>query len=108
MLFRSVDREVVVDKNIGHDHADIKEVVHYVPDHQRAWVTYIDHNTGKELETDRLDGVTHAWSGYKTFPKINYYVARGYKFISDTSNGREIQYDNDDAKDQYYTVILDA
>ena len=103
----TVDREVVVNHDIEHNHADIKEVVHYVPNPQKAFVTYIDHTTGDTLAIKELDGVTHAKSGYTTYPSIVYYQGLGYQFISDTTDGKEIVYDNDDKVDQYYTVYLE-
>ena len=103
----TVDREVVINHDIEHNHADIKEVVHYVPDPQKAFVTYIDHTTGDTLAIKELDGVTHAKSGYTTYPSIVYYQGLGYQFISDTTDGKEIVYDNDDKVDQYYTVYLE-
>ena len=103
----TVDREVVINHDIEHNHADIKEVVHYVPNPQKAFVTYIDHTTGDTLAIKELDGKTHAHSGYKTYSTIVYYQGLGYQFISDTTDGKEIVYDNDDKVDQYYTVYLE-
>ena len=103
----TVDREVVINHDIEHNHADIKEVVHYVPDPQKAFVTYIDHTTGDTLAIKELDGKTHAHSGYTTYSSIVYYQGLGYQFISDTTDGKEIVYDNDDKVDQYYTVYLE-
>ena len=100
------DRSVVSNKNISHDSADITEVVTYSPDPQKATVTYIDQTTGKQLKLDSLNGVTNAHSGYTTGGKIAQYTASGYALVSDSTNGAEIIYDNDDAVDQAYTVIL--
>ena len=103
----SVDRETVSNKDIEHSHADIVETVTYNPDAQKAFVTYIDHTTGDTLAIKELDGVTNAKSGYTTKSSIVYYQGLGYQFISDTTDGNEIVYDNDDAVDQYYTVYLE-
>ena len=62
----TVDRKVVSNKDIEHNAKDIVETVTYNPDAQKASVTYIDKTTGKTLKTDKLDGVTHADSGYNT------------------------------------------
>ncbi|WP_283574921.1 mucin-binding protein, partial [Limosilactobacillus ingluviei] len=52
----TADKQNVSDKNIAHDHADIKEVVTYAPDAQKATVTYIDQTTGKTLTVKTLKG----------------------------------------------------
>ena len=103
----TVDRETVSNKDIEHNHADIVETVTYNPDAQKAFVTYIDHTTGDTLAIKELDGVTNAKSGYTTKSSIVYYQGLGYQFISDTTDGKEIVYDNDDKVDQYYTVYLE-
>ncbi len=103
----TVDRKVVSNKDIEHDHPAIVETVTYNPDAQKAFVTYVDHTTGDTLAIKELDGKTHAKSGYTTYPSIVYYQGLGYQFISDTTDGKEIVYDNDDAVDQYYTVYLE-
>ena len=102
----TADKTVVSDKNIAHDHANIATVVTYNPDVQKGSVTYIDQTTGKTLKVDKLDGVTHADSGYTTKSAIDTYKNLGYTLVSDTTNGKEIVYDNDDAKDQGYTVTF--
>lgn len=100
------DRKVVSDKNIAHDHADIVENVVYKPDPQKAKVTYIDQTTGKTLKTDDLKGVSNAKSGYTTKTSIQDYEDNGYALVSDDTKGDEIVYDDDDAVDQSYTVVL--
>ena len=100
------DRKVVSDKNIAHDHDDIVENVVYTPDPQKAKVTYIDQTTGKTLKTDDLNGVSNAKSGYTTKSSIQDYEDNGYALVSDDTKGDEIVYDDDDAVDQSYTVVL--
>ena len=102
----TADKTVVSDKNVAHDHANIATVVTYNPDVQKGSVTYIDQTTGKTLKVDKLDGVTHADSGYTTKASIDTYKNLGYTLVSDTTAGKEIVYDNDDAKDQGYTVTF--
>jgi hypothetical protein len=56
------------------------------------------------LKTDSLTGVTNAKSGYTTADSIKTYQALGYKLVSDDTKGAEIVFDNEDGKDQSYTV----
>ena len=102
----TADKTVVSDKNIAHDHANIATVVTYNPDAQKGSVTYVDQATGKTLKTDALSGLTHAKSGYTTAATIAAYKSLGYTLVSDTTNGTEVVFDNDDAKDQAFTVTF--
>ncbi|WP_236157636.1 mucin-binding protein [Lactobacillus delbrueckii] len=79
-------------------------IVVYDADAQKAKVAYIDDKTGKTLKTDSLTGVTNAKSGYTTADSIKTYQALGYKLVSDDTKGAEIVFDNEDGKDQSYTV----
>ncbi|WP_444546938.1 mucin-binding protein, partial [Lactobacillus delbrueckii] len=79
-------------------------IVVYTADAQKAKVAYIDDKTGKTLKTDSLTGVTNAKSGYTTADSIKTYQALGYKLVSDDTKGAEIVFDNEDGKDQSYTV----
>ena len=96
----------ISDKNIAHDHADIKEVVTYAPDAQTATVTYVDQTTGKTLTVKNLTGHTLEDTGYNTASDIKHYVDNGYDLVSDDTKGSEIIFDDDDAADQAYTVTL--
>ncbi|MDB6262898.1 Rib/alpha-like domain-containing protein, partial [Lactobacillus amylovorus] len=98
---------VVSNKNIAHDPKDIYETVTYTPDAQKATVAYVDKTTGKTLKTDSLTGLTNAKSGYTTADSIKTYQDLGYKLDSDGTDGAEIVFDNDDGKDQTYTVTLE-
>ena len=100
----TADKKVVSDKNIAHDHENIATVVTYNPDAQKGTVTYVDSTTGNTLKTDALSGFTHGDSGYKTADVIKSYTDKGYTLVSDTTNGTEVVFDNDDSKDQVYTV----
>jgi len=102
----TADKQNVSDKNIAHDHADIKEVVTYAPDAQKATVTYIDQTTGKTLTVKTLKGYTLEDTGYNTASDIKHYVDNGYVLVSDSTSGAEIVFDNDDAKDQTFEVRL--
>ena len=102
----TADKKVVSDKNIAHDHENIATVVTYNPDAQKGTVTYVDSTTGKSLKTDALSGFTHGDSGYKTADVIKSYTDKGYTLVSDTTNGTEVVFDNDDSKDQGYTVTF--
>ena len=100
------DKLAISNVSVAHDDPDIKEVVTYSPDAQKASVTYVDQTTGKTLKVNKLDGVTHADSGYSTKGDIKHYADLGYKLVSDDTNGAEIIFDNDDATDQIYKVVL--
>ncbi|MEO5289330.1 mucin-binding protein, partial [Limosilactobacillus allomucosae] len=102
----TADKKSISDKNVAHDHADIKEVVTYAPDTQKAAVTYIDQTTGKTLAVKNLTGYTLEDTGYNTKSAIDGYVSLGYDLVSDSSKGAEIVFDDDDAADQAYTVVF--
>lgn len=102
----TVDKTVVSNKDIAHDAQDISETVTYTPDPQKAKVTYVDQTTGKTLKVDDLNGVTNGKSGYTTGKTIEDYKNNGYLLVSDTSDGKEIVFDNDGSKDQNYVVTL--
>lgn len=78
--------------------------VKYKADDQKATVTYIDDTTGKTLKATPLSGKTNAKSGYTTANDIQAYKDLGYVLVSDSTNGAEIVFDNDDAKDQTFEV----
>ena len=86
--------------------SDVTVDIYYTTDTQKATVTYIDDNTGKELTSDALNGKSNAKSGYTTADKIKTYEGQGYVLVSDDTNGQEIVYDNDSSTDQKYTVHL--
>ncbi|MFR0593373.1 mucin-binding protein [Limosilactobacillus mucosae] len=100
------DKTVVSNKDVAHDAADITEVVTYTADDQKATVTYIDDTTGKTLKTTPLSGKTKAKSGYTTAKDIQAYKDLGYVLVSDSTNGAEIVFDNDDKHDQPFEVHL--
>ena len=78
----------------------------YKADEQKATVTYIDDTTGKTLDTKSLSGKTNAKSGYTTAKDIQAYKDLGYVLVSDSTNGAEIIFDNDDKNDQTFEVHL--
>lgn len=100
------DKKSVSDKGISHDHAAISETVTYAPDPQKAIIIFIDQTTGEKLRDDTINGVTHAHSGYTTKDKIQQYLDNGYVLVSDSTNGAEIIYDDEDATDQHFAVVL--
>ncbi|MCD5452335.1 mucin-binding protein, partial [Lactobacillus delbrueckii] len=65
---------------------------------------YIDDKTGQTIETKTLTGVSNAHSGYSTISTIKDLENKGYKLVSDDTKGAEIVFDNEDGKDQSYTV----
>ena len=102
----TADKQVVSNKNVAHNADDINVDVTYTADDQKATVTYIDDTTGKTLQAKPLSGKTNAKSGYTTANDIQTYENLGYTLVSDATNGAEIVFDNDDAKDQTFEVHL--
>ena len=102
----TADKQVVSNKNVAHNADDINVVVTYTADDQKANVTYIDDTTGKTLKTTPLSGKTNAKSGYTTAKDIQAYKDLGYVLVSDSTNGAEIVFDNDDKNDQTFEVHL--
>ncbi|OUP16182.1 hypothetical protein B5F30_04300 [Lactobacillus johnsonii] len=98
------DKTVVSNKDVAHDAADITETVKYSADKQKATITYIDDKTGKTIETKELEGVSNGHSDYSTSATIKSLENKGYVKVSDDTNGSEVVFDNDDAKDQAYSV----
>ena len=98
------DRTVVSDTNIGHDHQNIVEHVVYNPDAQHMTITYIDDTTGKELHTDKLNGVSDQDTKYTTGDSIKQYIDSHYKLVSDSTNGKDLIFDHNDQTDQSYEV----
>ena len=102
----TADKQVVSNQNVAHNADDINVVVTYTADDQKATVTYIDDTTGKTLKTTPLSGKTNAKSGYTTAKDIQAYKDLGYVLVSDSTNGAEIVFDNDDKNDQAFEVHL--
>ena len=80
--------------------------VTYTPDAQKLDVTFIDDTTGEALKTVVKNGVTNADANYSTKSDIQNYESKHYVLVSDSSNGAELVFDNDDAVDQHYEVHL--
>ena len=58
------------------------------------------------MKTTPLSGKTNAKSGYTTANDIQTYKDLGYVLVSDSTNGAEIVFDNDDKNDQTFEVHL--
>ncbi|MDF4200976.1 mucin-binding protein, partial [Bacillus subtilis] len=65
-----------------------------------------DDTTGETLKTVVKNGVTNADANYSTKSDIQNYESQHYILVSDSSNGAELVFDNDDAVDQHYEVHL--
>ena len=85
---------------------DVKRTVTYTPDAQKLDVAFIDDTTGKTLKTVAKNGVTNADAKYSTQSDIDSYKSQHYVLVSDSSNGAELVFDDDDAADQHYAVHL--
>ncbi|MFK3588449.1 YSIRK-type signal peptide-containing protein, partial [Lactobacillus sp. 23-2] len=67
--------------------------VKYEP--QKATVTYIDDTTNTTLKTDSESGDSGADSGYNTKSSIDDYKSKGYEFVSDSTHGQNVVFDNE-------------
>ena len=85
---------------------NIQKVVTYTPDAQKLSVKFIDDTTGKVLKTVTKTGVTNTNAGYNTQSDIQSYEGQHYVLVSDSSNGVNLVFDNNDSTDQAYEVHL--
>lgn len=73
---------------------------------QNATINYIDENTGKTLATDEISGVSNSLVTYPDI-KIEDYENEGYEVdTSKTDLTKESKFDNDDTKNQTFSVYL--
>lgn len=80
--------------------------VTYTPNAQKLSVKFIDDTTGQVLKTVAKTGVTNADAGYNTQSDIHSYEGQHYVLVSDSSNGANLVFDNNDSVDQAYEVHL--
>ena len=80
--------------------------VTYTPDAQKLSVKFIDDTTGQVLKTVTKTGVTNAAAGYNTQSDIQSYEGQHYVLVSDSSNGANLVFDDNDSTDQAYEVHL--
>ena len=80
--------------------------VTYTPDAQKLSVKFVDDTTGQVLKTVVKTGVTNANAGYNTQSDIRSYEGQYYVLVSDSSNGANLVFDNNDSTDQAYEVYL--
>ena len=85
---------------------NIRKVVTYTPDSQKLSVKFVDDTTGQVLKTVTKTGATNAAAGYNTQSDIQSYEGQHYVLVSDSSNGANLVFDNDDNTDQTYEVHL--
>ena len=85
---------------------DIVKTVTYKANGQKLKVAFIDHTTGKTLNTIEKTGLSDTDSGYNTKADISDYAAKHYDLVSDGTNGQNLVFDHDDGKDQHYEVHL--
>ena len=77
----------------------------YTADAQKVHVQYIDGETDKLLRQDDLDGYTDETIPYSTAEGIKKFEGDGYELFKDNFPAGE-KFDNDDANDQFYTVVF--
>ena len=78
---------------------------------QKATVTYIDDTAQTTLKSDSLEGDSNSVASkdgktYTTGSSIEDYEKKGYEFVSDSTNGDNVVFDNDSSVDQNYEVHL--
>ena len=100
------DTDQITAVTVNPDSQNIDRTVTYSPDVQKLDVTFIDDTTGEALKTVVKNGVTNADANYSTKSDIQNYESQHYVLVSDSSNGAELVFDNDDAVDQHYKVHL--
>lgn len=100
------DADQITAVTVNPDSQSIERTVTYTPDAQKLDVTFIDDTTGKALKTVAKNGVTNADAKYSTQSDIQNFEGQHYVLVSDSSNGAELVFDNDDTVDQHYTVHL--
>lgn len=100
------DVQTVPAETVTPENGNIRKVVTYTPDAQKLSVKFIDDTTGQVLKTVTKTGVTNADAGYNTKSDIDSYKSQHYILVSDSSNGAELVFDNDDSADQAYEVHL--
>ena len=77
----------------------------YTADKQKGSVSYVDDTTGTTLKTDSISGTTGSKSSYSTSGSIADYKKQGYELVTD-GYPADLTFDNDDTKDQNFTVHL--
>lgn len=100
------DADQITAVTVNPDSQNIDRTVTYSPDAQKLDVTFIDDTTGTTLKTIVKNGVTNADANYSTQSDIQNFEGQHYVLVSDSSNGVELVFDDDDAADQHYTVHL--
>ena len=100
------DVDQITAVTVNPDSQSIERTVTYTPDAQKLDVTFIDDTTGKALKIVAKNGVTNADAKYSTKSDIQNFERQHYVLVSDSSNGAELVFDNDDTVDQHYTVRL--
>ena len=86
---------------------DIVKTVTYSADQQTVTVDFIDDTDhGKVLKTVTKTGGSDEAVGYNTKTDIQTFVDGHYRLDRDTTNGKDLVFDHDDAVDQHYEVHL--
>ncbi|MCH3906177.1 MAG: YSIRK-type signal peptide-containing protein [Lactobacillus sp.] len=96
-----------VDKqDVNGDSQDTEVNITYKANYQKAYVTYIDDDTNKELRGASLLGLSGSDAGYTTAADIKAFEDQGYELVSDDTQGESVVFDHDDKNDQTYEVHL--
>lgn len=86
---------------------DIVKTVTYSADQQTVTVDFIDDTDGgRVLKTVTKTGGSDEAVGYNTNADIQTFVDGHYRLDRDTTNGKDLVFDHDDATDQHYEVHL--
>src|SRR5699024_3933328 len=92
----TADIQTVPSETVTPESNNIRKVVTYTPDAQKLNVKFIDDTTGQVLKTVTKTAVTNAIAGYNTQSDIDNYKSQHYILVSDSSNGANLVFDNDD------------
>ena len=106
----TADKKEIDEKFVNGPHDEFVETVTYAKK-QKATVTYIDDTAQTTLKSDSLEGDSNSVASkdgktYTTGSSIEDYEKKGYEFVSDSTNGDNVVFDNDSSVDQNYEVHL--
>ncbi|MFR0614744.1 mucin-binding protein, partial [Lactobacillus porci] len=81
------------------------------PENQKLDVVYHDDTDNTDLKKDEISGDSNSVASkdgtpYTTSSSIDDYKNKGYELVSDSTDGKQLTFDDDSSKDQHYVVRL--
>ena len=102
----TADTKAVPSITVNFDDKNIEKTVTYHPNEQKLDVTFIDDTTNKTLQVVNKTGLSDTSANYQTKDDIAKYLDKGYKLVSDSTDGKALTFDHHDKIDQHYEVHL--